>query len=289
MIFKEHARCQEYISEQQRARLSPYGASCLDCIHIYIIPKKIDSQTFKCPKQAWQRFWLPPNILPWSVRAEGSCFSKRGKHRWFGPWFLSGPQQRTCPLPVWRSPAPVSPLDSRAFVKQERASAFFCLFLNEFHSHLVFSVWLASLPLCFGVCLLVTFSFGFGFLGRNIECHLGFTLLFPTSTCNQHHSGGGSGGLIKSVDPKEPCGVQIHPVWDQERNTRLYCAYPILCKMGTILALTSRGLLWGLKESIPDKLSQLSHPQRWASAVSLGEFCSSVSTVQALQLFHFPS
>lgn len=49
-------------------------------VYIYIIPKKIDSQTIKCPKQGWQRFWLPPNILPWSVRAVGSCFSKRGKH-----------------------------------------------------------------------------------------------------------------------------------------------------------------------------------------------------------------
>ena len=117
-----------------------------------------------------------------------------------------------------------------------------------------------STSVFWSLLMLVTFSLGFVFLGHNIECHLGFTLgvtslLFPTSTCNQHHSGGGSGGLIKSVDPKEPCWVQIHPVWDQEQNTRLYCAHPILCKMGTILALTSRGLLWGLKETIPDKLS----------------------------------
>lgn len=35
--------------------------------YICLIPKKIDSQTVKCPKQGWLRFWFPTNILPWSV------------------------------------------------------------------------------------------------------------------------------------------------------------------------------------------------------------------------------
>jgi hypothetical protein len=59
--------------------------------------------------------------------------------------------------------------------------------------------------------------------------------------------------------------------------------------MGTILVLTSIGLFRGVKETIPDKLSISSPTPRGELVLFLSEFCSSVSTFQALQLFYFPS